>query len=407
MTAQIVVVSGPDKGKSYSVPSGATFQIGRSQTTSTQLSDQTVSRVHCQIEYDGKRAVLTNLSTKGTEVNGKAVTEHELRHGDLVFVGGSELRFQLAAIEEASTVLQPAGSGRPSLTQLSDLPGQVLLHYAIESIIARGQSGAVFKAADTRDGQTVAIKVLQPEFSRNEDEMQRFIRAMKTVLGLKHPNIVKLLGAGKTGPFCWVAMEYVEGESLSQVIQPHRRRRHARLEARLRVAVPGGSRSGIRSRRESVIHRNVTPTTFFSARPTETAYAGRPHAGQGAGRLAWPIRSPSRGEIVGDISLHVPRADAGTSDVDGRADLYGLGATVYALIAGRPPVTGGSLAELIVKIRSNEPEKPKKFQMSIPDLFQGTVMKLLAKRPEERFQNATDLLVDLKRVGKFSGVTVS
>jgi serine/threonine protein kinase len=92
--------------------------------------------------------------------------------------------------------------------------------------------------------------------------------------------------------------------------------------------------------------------------------------------------------------------------VDGRSDLYGLGATVYALVTGRPPFAGGSLPELITKIRNAEPEKPKKYQMAIPDLFQGTVLKLLAKRPEERFQSATELLRDLERVGKFAGVSV-
>ena len=83
-----------------------------------------------------------------------------------------------------------------------------------------------------------------------------------------------------------------------------------------------------------------------------------------------------------------------------------FGATVYALVAGRPPYTGGTLPELILKIRNNEPEKPKKYQMAIPDLFQGTVMKMLAKRPEERFQTASEVLTDLERVGKFAGVTV-
>ena len=86
--------------------------------------------------------------------------------------------------------------------------------------------------------------------------------------------------------------------------------------------------------------------------------------------------------------------------VRGRADLYGLGATVYALIAGRPPFTAPSLPELITRIRNAEPDKPKKYQMGVHDMFQGVVMKLLAKRPEDRFQTATELLKDLDRVVK-------
>jgi serine/threonine-protein kinase len=101
-----------------------------------------------------------------------------------------------------------------------------------------------------------------------------------------------------------------------------------------------------------------------------------------------------------------PERTRGTSDVDGRSDLYGLGATVYALIAGRPPFTGGSLAELIYKIRTADPERPQKYQMSVPNLFQETILKLLAKKPEDRYQTATELLHELERASKFAGVKI-
>jgi serine/threonine protein kinase len=412
MSAQIVIISGPDKGRTFSLSAGAPLQVGRSQSTATKLSDPSVSRVHCEIEYDGQQAMLVNISSNGTVVNGKAATQQTLRHGDVVRVGGTEFRFQLTNVEEAETVLQPAGtvsgttpaakSGLPD--QLSKLPGNLLSNYRIDEVIAKGQSGMVFKGTDTRDNQTVAIKVLQPEFSRNDEEMQRFIRAMKTVLPLRHPNIITLLGAGKTGPFCWVAMEYVEGESMTQVIQ------------RMGVAGMLDWRNGFRvavhiaraleyAHGQSIIHRNVTPTNILWRQEDKTALLGDLILAKALeGTLAQQVTRP--GELLGDIAYMAPERTRGTADVDGRADLYGLGATVYALIAGRPPFTAGTLPELINKIRNADPEKPKKYQMSIPDLFQGTVLKLLAKRPEERFQTATDLIRDLERVGKFAGVTV-
>ncbi len=404
MSVQIVIVSGPDKGQLFPISVGSTLQVGRSQSTPTKLTDQTVSRVHCQIENDGKRAVLVNVSSNGTLVNGKPVSQHELKHGDLVRIGATEFRYQVAAVEEASTVLHPPGSVRPPALQLCDLPGQLLSHYSIESVIAKGQSGVVFKATDNRDGQTVALKVLQPEFSRNDDEMQRFIRAMKTVIGLKHPNLISIVAAGKTGGFCWTAMEYVEGESLNKVIQ------------RLGVAGMLDWRHGFRvavhiaralehAHEQSVIHRNVTPTNILLRTEDKNAMLGDLMLAKALeGSLAQQVTRP--GEIVGDIAYMSPERTRGTADVDGRADIYGLGATVYALIAGRPPYTGGALPELILKIRNAEPEKPKKYQMAIPDLFQGTVMKMLAKRPEERFQSATELIAELERVGKFAGVSV-
>ena len=85
-------------------------------------------------------------------------------------------------------------------------------------MIAKGQSGLVFKANDFKNDREVALKVLWPEFTQNEDDMQRFIRAMKTMMPLRHPNLVTLYGAGKTGLYCWIAMELVDGESVTQVL---------------------------------------------------------------------------------------------------------------------------------------------------------------------------------------------
>jgi serine/threonine protein kinase len=403
MSAQLTITAGPDKGRAFPLPPGATFQVGRSQATPTRLTDASVSRVHFEVEYDGTDAVLVNISSNGTLVNGERVDRHPLRPGDTIRIGATELRYHDTALEPTTVAPapKPAAGGAE---QLAKLVGQALAHYKVEAVIARGATGTVFRATDAKDGQVVALKVLQPELSSNEEEMQRFVRAMKTVLPLRHPNLVALYGAGKTGPYCWVAMEHVEGESMTQVIE--------------RIGVAGmldwkyGFRVAAHIARaleyahgQSVIHRNVTPQNILLRTADKTAKLGdlmRAKALEGT--LAQQITRP--GELVGDVGYMAPERTRGAGEVDGRSDLYGLGATVYALITGRPPFAGGSLPELITKIRNAEPERPKKFQMAIPDLFQGTVLKLLAKRPEERFQSATELLKDLERVGKFAGVSV-
>jgi serine/threonine-protein kinase len=281
--------------------------------------------------------------------------------------------------------------------------GQTLAHYAIEAVVAKGASGTVFRAHDTKKDQTVALKVLQPEFSRNEEEMQRFVRAMKTVLPLRHPNLITLHGAGKTGPYCWVAMEFVDGESMTQVIR--------------RIGVAGmldwkyGYRVAVHIARaldyahgQGILHRNVAPQNILFRTSDKVAQLGDLMLAKALeGTLAQQITRP--GELVGDVAYLSPERTRGTGEVDGRSDLYGLGATVYALVAGRPPFTGDSLPDLVSKIRTAEPDKPRKYQLGIPDLFEGTLLRLLAKRPEERFASAAELLTDLERIGKFAGVT--
>jgi pSer/pThr/pTyr-binding forkhead associated (FHA) protein len=108
MPALIQVLAGPDRGRSFALEAGSTTQIGRGTTTATQLTDPSVSRLHCEIACDaGGRAVLSNLSDNGTTVNGEKVTRQELRHGDLVAIGGTTLRYLLSELEEAETIMQP------------------------------------------------------------------------------------------------------------------------------------------------------------------------------------------------------------------------------------------------------------------------------------------------------------
>jgi serine/threonine protein kinase len=92
--------------------------------------------------------------------------------------------------------------------------------------------------------------------------------------------------------------------------------------------------------------------------------------------------------------------------VDGRSDLFSLGATMYALLTGKPPFAGTTLIETVTRIRQAEPLKPSTFQLGIPGLFEATVMKMLAKRPEDRYQTSGELVRELERIGKYNGVVV-
>jgi serine/threonine protein kinase len=410
MSLQLVVVAGPDKGRSFVLQAGPDLMLGRSANAFYQLSDPRASRNHCQVLRDGdKVTVLCNGGSGGTLVNGKPVKKHALKLGDVLQVGDNQLRLQVgdfpldvALAHAPAKPPAPAPAGPPA--RLEALSGQKLSHYDIGPVIGKGSSSLVFHATDTKDNRPVALKVLRPEFTQDEEDMQRFVRAMKTMLPLRHPNLITLYGAGKTGPHCWVAMEYVAGENMTEVIDRIGVAGMLDWRYAFKVAVHV-ARALDYAHGKQIIHRNVAPKNILLETPTKTVKLGDLMLAKALeGSLAQKITKP--GEVVGDVAYMSPERTRGTDAVDGRSDLYGLGATVYALLTGRPPFTGATLVEKITRIRQTEPEKPTKFQMSIPSRFEGVVLKLLAKDPDDRHQTAGDLLAELERVGKLQGVTV-
>jgi serine/threonine protein kinase len=412
MVMQLMVIAGPDKGLAIPLNEEGPARVGRSQSILTRLTDPHVSRVHCEVLISVGQAVVTDSSSAGgTFVNGKRVARQSLRPGDIIQVGSTQLRYDNTDFATETSTLGPGASpgakpAEQAAASLETLVGQTLSHFEIAAIVAKGRLGVIFKARDTNDGRTVALKVLNPEFSTDEDDMQRFVRAMKTVLPLRHPNLVATLGAGRTGEYCWASMEFIEGESMAQLIQ----RIGVAGMVDWRLALRGVihlARGLDYAHKNNVIHRNITPANVLIQASDKVAKLGDLMLAKALeGSMARQITRP--GELLGEIDYLSPERTHGTTDVDGRSDIYSLGAMVYRLLTGRPPFAGGSLMETIIKIRQSEskPEKPKKYQLAIPDLFEGIVLRMLAKQPADRYQTAAELLAELERVAKFQGVTV-
>ncbi len=406
MPMELHITVGPDKGQIFRVFENEPLLIGRSRHAYHRLNDMKVSRVHCEVEIEEGQVHITDLdSAGGTYLNGTRISDEYMKPDDVLQMGDSQLRLQGGA--QGAGAARPAGAPPKQVVltgdRLQDLSGKMLSHFHVGKLHARGQSGLIFEASDFKDDSAVALKVLFPGATRNAKELRRFVRSMRTVMPLRHPNLVTLLGAGKSGAYCWVAMEFVEGESLSQVIQRIGVAGMLDWRHAFRVAVHLAQALEY-AHENQIIHRNLTPQNIMIRKADKVTKLGDLMLAKAMeGALAEQLTRP--GEILGDLRYMSPERTLGGPDVDGRSDLYSLGALVYAMMTGRPPFEGGSLVETIMKIRSGVPIKPKQFQMSIPDRFQGIVLKLLEKRPEDRFQTATQLLKELERVAKFSNVS--
>jgi len=408
MLAQLVVIAGPDTGGAFPLEDGQTLIIGRGQDTHTQLKDPRCSRKHCLLQVDGgKFLALDEGSAAGTFVNGERITRHEMKPGDVLKVGATEMRLQFDVHEDEGTLLGDEfhkPKPIPKVTPLKDLVGQSFAHFQLKKVLATGASGMVFLAHDSKDNRQAAVKVLWPETSKQDDEMQRFVRAMKTMMPIRHENIIEIYAAGKNGPYCWVAMEYVDGESLTEVI--HHIGTKGMLDWRhaFRVAVHIG-RALETAYEHQIIHRNITPQNILLRKSDRVAKLGDLMLAKALeGTLARPVTQP--GQLIGDLVYMPPERTRTDVPVDCRADIYSLGATVYALLTGRPPFEGDSLPQVVSKIRQAEPVKPKQYQLAIADRFQDSVLTMLAKRPEDRYETPSKLLIDLDRIARYENIEV-
>jgi serine/threonine protein kinase len=402
MSRKLIITGGPEKGRTFPLEDGQTLVIGRGQASDTKINDPHMSRIHCRVQVDGGRTVLLDAGGAGTLVRGDKIEQHELQPGDEFQVGGTTLRFQLGDATDQATMAPAAGKAavaRPQSASLKDLVGQTLAHYRLDKIITAGNTGMVYLAHDTEKNRPAAVKVLAPDYTDDDEQRERFVRAMKTMLPMRHTNIVRLYHAGKTGPYCWAAMEYIDGESLTKVID------RIGIEGMLdwrevwRVAVHIG-RALEFAFEQRIIHRNVTPTNILRRHADKVCLLGDLMLAKALeGTLAKQVTRP--GQLVGDVPYMSPERTRDSGLADCRSDIYGLGATLYALLTGRPPFERDSLPELVRMVRENNPVPPKRYQLAVNDLFQDLILKMLAKRPEDRFQNPTVLLSELARIGNY------
>ncbi len=183
----------------------------------TRNSPIRVSRKHLKIEVSGEKVTITDLgSSAGTFVNDRPATSQLLAVGDTVKLGDTLLSLRVDP-NHASTIV--GTKPMASEANLADLVGQTIHTYEIRSRIAEGQSGVVFKAWDTSADRDVALKVLWPSQHSGDEETQRFVRAMKTMFPLRHPNVIRIYNAGRNQGMTWFAMEYFKGESLTKIIE--------------------------------------------------------------------------------------------------------------------------------------------------------------------------------------------
>lgn len=288
------------------------------------------------------------------------------------------------------------GPGSPDslpTTQLMPRPAGVALDdYEIGEELGRGAMAVVNRAVDRRDGQAVAIKrlALQREFAPEDliDVRDRFMREASAARHLDHPDILRVLDAGESAGDTWIAMEYVVGQDLSHHTRPGQLlplREVLLLGARLARALQYAHSHG-------VVHRDIKPANVMLERESGSVKI----MDFGIARVADGSRTRT-GLVLGTPSYMSPEQLAGLP-VDGRSDLYSLGAMLFQLLTGHLPHQSESMAALMHHIMNQAAPDVRRLRPELPESLAMVIALSLEKRPELRYQRGDTLAQDLESV---------
>ncbi len=272
--------------------------------------------------------------------------------------------------------------------------------YELHRRLARGGMADVFVARDQLLGRPVAVKVLFPEFAADPKFVERFRREAQSAASLNHPNIVAIYDWGEEDGTYYIVMEYVEGQSLAQIL-----RRDGRLSAEqvTRVALDVSAALGF-AHDGDVVHRDVKPGNVLVSPKGEMKVADFGIATALTSNVDSNLTQT--GAVMGTATYFSPEQAQGQK-VDHRSDLYSLGVVMYEMLIGRPPFSGETPVAIAYK-HVQEPVPPVSEQgVDIPAPLAAICMKLLAKDPANRYLNAAALRSDLDRFRQGQEIAVA
>ncbi len=323
-----------------------------------------------------------------------------------------ELESLLAAHQKAGSFIEttPAkgltsaldfdkASASVAATAVGTMVGQKLGHYQLVSLLGAGGMGEVYRARDSRLDRHVAIKVLPQHLSSHPDAMARFEREAKAIAALSHPNILAIYDFGHQDGAAYLVMELLEGATLRQ------RLKDSPLNWREAIKIAAAIADGLAAAHaKGIIHRDIKPENVFLTNDGQIklldfgiARVKRALASNAATLLSknalWEETRP--GTLMGTIGYMSPEQVRG-ENVEAPGDIFSLGCMLIEMLTGERPFTRPTAPETLAAILRDDPPPIDTEDQDIPTELEKIVRRCLEKNPEERFQSARDLSLDLR-----------
>src|SRR5437899_2420594 len=269
--------------------------------------------------------------------------------------------------------------------------------YQVKGLVGRGGFAEVYELWDTDLDRRLACKVLHPEVAWTPGMLARFRQEAKALARLQHPAILPIHFTGDGEGLVYYVMPFVEGESLADAL---RRRGPLAPDDAVRVAEPV-LQALAHAHAQGLVHRDIKPDNVMLEAKTGRALL----VDFGIAKLLDPGTGDSKtatGFTVGTVQYMSPEQALGQRDLDGRSDLYAFGAMLFQMVTGTPPYDGKSSAEIVGKHLADPVPVASDVNTKIPRWLSNVVLRCLAKKPEDRFQTADEVLAALQE-GRASG----
>ncbi|MGD8896557.1 MAG: serine/threonine-protein kinase [Acidobacteriota bacterium] len=282
--------------------------------------------------------------------------------------------------------------------------GQTFKHYEVESELGRGGMGVVYRARDTRLGRPVALKVLAPEFTRDEDRKKRFLQEARAASAVNHPAIAPVYDADECPEGLFIAMEMVEGKTVKALIQSRELDLLGGIEVAIQVA------GGLQKAHEAgIVHRDIKPENvvvtpdghakildFGLAKLLEPTASASARSADEISHME-TLAKTQAGFVLGTLRYMSPEQARGQA-IDHRSDIFSLGVVLYEMVTGQLPFSGSTPLDTLHAIAYEETRPVTALRPNIPASLQRVVTRCLRKRAADRYPDARELITDLRAV---------
>lgn len=297
------------------------------------------------------------------------------RLGDLMVELGYLLKHQLEMI----------------LQEQKDSPISKIKNYEMISRLGEGGMGYVMKARRLSDNQLVALKVLFPRLAADEQYIQRFRREAEIGLTLDHPNLVKCLEVGESGGLHFMALEFVDGEDLGELLQ----NRGYIPEAQSLAIMVSVARGIAYAHSKGLVHRDIKPANVMLTTDGRVKVMDFGLARQSLGSEVNHLTLT--GILLGTPHYIAPEQVEGSEEIDGRSDIYSLGVSLFHMLTGRPPFIGGNIYEVLNDHVTERVPDPRRYNKAISPETASLVLWMTMREREQRPSGMDRVVTELAR----------